>query len=100
MAETSITATPHPGISISLRIDQLAHGGVDDPDGREEDEDGLDGPRHVLELAVSVGMPLVRRLARLADGEERDERGHQVDAGVDGLGEDRHRADEEPHRRS
>ena len=97
IADTSITPTPQTGISIVLRIQQLPHGGVDDPDRRDEDEDGLYGARDVLELAVAVGMALVGGLARLPHGEERDQGGHQVDGGVDGFGYDRHRPYEESH---
>ena len=61
---------------------------VDDPHGGRENEDRLDGARDVLELAVTVGMALVRGFTCFAYAKQGDERGDQVDSRMDGFGED------------
>jgi hypothetical protein len=54
----------------------------------------------VLELLVAVAVLGVGRLLGLAHGEERDQRRDQVDARVDRLGEDRHRAGDRARERA
>ena len=46
---------------------------------------------------MAVRMALIGGHARLSDGEQRNERGDQVDSGVYGLRQDGHRPDEEPN---
>ena len=48
----------------------------------DEDQHPLDRRREVLDLLVAVAVALVGRLAGLAHGEERDDRGDQVDRRV------------------
>src|SRR5580704_5312318 len=60
---------------------------VNDVERGEEQERGLNECGKIFELAVAVGMPLVGWLIRDAHGEESDDGGEQVQAGVQSFGE-------------
>ena len=60
-------------------LEQFADRFVDDQPGGEKDQDGLYHAGIVLELPVTVGMFLVRRLPGLLHRIVGDDRGHQVD---------------------
>ncbi len=61
---------------------------MDDPAAGDEQEDGFGQRRKVFDLAVAVGMGLVRRPGGHAHGKEGDARRHQIKAAVQGFGED------------
>ena len=65
---------------------------VDDHPGADQDQHALDRGSEVLDLLVAVGVLGVGRLVGLADRDQRDHRGHQVDRRVQRLGDDRDRA--------
>ena len=96
--EKAITAMPTPSRSTSAPTDQLVGRLVDDHPGADQDQHPLDRRRQVLDLLVAVGMLGVGRLVGLADRDEGDHRGDQVDQRVDRLGEDRDRAGDRPGR--
>src|SRR5262249_3533543 len=63
--------------------------------GGHEDERALDAAREVLRLFVAEVVLAVRRLGRVGEHAERDERGHDVHHGLDRIGEQPDRAGEE-----
>ena len=67
--------------------EQPLDGLVDDPDAGDDQEEGLDEGGEVLDLAVAVGVVLVGGTVGDVDGQEGDDGGHQVEAGVGGLGQ-------------
>ena len=75
------------------RFVELVHGLVDDAERGRHDQDGLDGRREVLVLAVAVVVLHVRRRHRLAHGPEGDECSDEVDARVERLRDQADRAD-------
>ena len=90
--EKAITAMPTPSDSTSAPIDQPAGRLEDDDPGADQDQHPLDRGGEALDLLVAVGVVGVGRLVGLADRDEGDHRGDQVDQRVDRLGEDRDRA--------
>ena len=68
----------------------------DDDPGADQDQHPLDRGRQALDLLVAVGVLGVGRLVGLADRDEGDHRGDQVDQRVDRLGDDRDRAGDRP----
>ena len=87
---------PIPRFSQLGAGDQGADGGVHDHRGARQDQHPLGGRGGVLELLVAVAVARVRRLLGAAHGEERDQARQQVDAGVQRLGQDRHRPGQDP----
>ena len=91
-AEKPITAMPTPR-SLDLRADDQPAGRLEDDDpGADQDQHALDRRGQVLDLLVAVGVLAVGGLVGLADRDEGDHRGEQVDRRVDRLGDDRDRA--------
>jgi len=86
---------PQTGFDVDFAEEDPAHGLVDDPGAGEEEQQGLDEGRDVLDLAVSVGVRFVRRPVRDTDGDEGDQRGDEVESRMGGLGQDAERAAEE-----
>ena len=61
---------------------------VYDVESGQRQKPGLDECRKVFEFAVPVRMPLIRRLVGHAYGKKCDDRGKQVEAGMQRLRED------------
>ena len=81
------------------RIQEAVDDGHADADRRSGDEAGLRHAGQRLGLAVAEAMLGVGRRERLANGEESDERRHEVERGVDQGRQHAHRAGEQPRRR-
>ena len=96
--ENATTAIPMPTAARARRPTRWRIACERDRRRPDQDQDALDRRRQVLDLLVAVAVALVGRLAGLADREERDDRGDQVDARVDRLGEDRDRAGDRSRR--
>jgi hypothetical protein len=67
-----------------------------DEQRREDEDPGLPERGEVLGLAVAVGVAHVRRTGGDADGEEREQCGDEVGAGVDRLGDETEAVGREP----
>ena len=84
---------------LDLGADDQPVGRLEDDDpGADQDQHPLDRRRQALDLLVAVGVLGVGGLVGLADRDEGDHRGDQVDQRVDRLGEDRDRAGDRPGR--
>ncbi len=78
---------------VDLGADHQAPGRLEDDDpGADEDQHPLDRRSEVLRLFVAVGVVLVGRDVGAANRDQGDERRHEVDGGVDCLGQDRDRS--------
>ena len=71
-----------------LLEDQALDGLVDDPQAGSQEEDGFQQGGEVFGLSPSVGVFLAGRPAGDPHGPERHAGGHEVQAGMGGLGED------------
>ena len=58
---------------------------INDIESRQSQQAGLHEGREVLELSVTIGVFLIRRLVRHAHGEKRDDRRKQVKTRVQGF---------------
>jgi hypothetical protein len=90
-----------PGVGVDgglLRGEEAVDGLPDDPDARDEEQEGLEEGREVFDLAVAVGMAQVGGAAREPHGEEGHDGGGEVQPGVGRLGEDPEAAREEADR--
>src|SRR5689334_12359429 len=61
---------------------------INDVQGSDEKQAGFDKRGKVLELAVAVGVALVRGEIRNAQGKKSDDGGHKVEPGMQGFAED------------
>jgi len=61
---------------------------VNDVEGGEDEQTGLKESREVFEFAVTVGMTFVGRPVGDTDRKKSDHGGDQVEAGMQGFGED------------
>ena len=81
-------ADAEPDVVDLGAVDDLHHALEDDHGRGGDDEQRLDDAAEVLDLLVAVVVALVGRLGRLPHRPEGDERGHQVGARVQRLGDD------------
>ncbi len=65
---------------------EALEGFINDVDGSEDQEAGLDEGGEIFEFAVAVRMALVGGPVGNADGEKGDDRGNKIEAGMEGLG--------------
>ena len=88
---------PHRGLDLHGLEEQPLDRLVDDPDARDQQQEGLNQRREVLDLAMPVEVLLVGRPVRKADGKEGDQGRHQIEAGMGGLGQDAQAASQQAH---
>ena len=75
------------GLNVDGVEEEAIEGFIDDVDGGEEEQAGFDEGGEIFKFAVAVGVALVGRLIGNADGEKGDDGGDEVEAGVQGFGE-------------
>ena len=80
------------GVRMQEAIDHRQHQAA----RRGGDESGLGHAGQRLGLAMAEAVPLVGRNQRLANGEESDQRAHQVECTVDQRRQHRHRVGDQP----
>ena len=83
-------------VHLALPVDEAHDRLVGDREAREHEHGALGERREVLGLAVAERMAVVRRAPRDADGEERQQRGDDVGARMDRLGDEREAVGEQP----
>ena len=83
---------------LRMRRRQARHRAIRDEDARDDEERGLGERREMLRLAVPVLMARIGRTHGDSDREERQERGDEVGAGVDRLGDEPEAVRREPRR--
>ena len=74
------------------RVQEPVARGVADRASREENEATLRAAGKILRLLVAVGVLLVRLARRHGEGDQRDDRRHEVDDRFQGVGEETDRA--------
>jgi hypothetical protein len=75
-------------------VEEAGQGLLGDEEGGQEDEDPLEDGGEVLGLGVAEGVGGIRGPCGEADGEKGQEGRHHVDRGLQGVGEEGHRARE------
>src|SRR5579864_3445370 len=74
----------HNGSDARLDMDRMeketVEGLINDVDGGENEQSGLNKRGKIFKLAVAVGVALIRRLVGDAHGEKRDHGGDKVEA--------------------
>src|SRR5260370_1242865 len=85
------------GLDVQVAKEQPGKRFINDVESRQREQSGLDECGEVLKFPVPVGMPLIGRLVGHAHGEKSNDRGNQVQAGVQRLRKDAQasRADDE-----
>ena len=85
-------------VGHGLGMEDLVPGLVENADGREQDEHALEPGGVVFDVAVAVGVALVGRRVGHGDAHHGKGRGHDVDDGFQGVGEDGRGPRQEPGR--
>src|SRR5580693_4325060 len=76
------------GLDVHAVEEEAVKRFINDIESGQEQQRGFYESGEIFKLAVAVGMAFVRRFIRNAYGEKSDDRGEQVQAGVQGFRED------------
>ncbi len=76
------------GLNVNAVKEEAVESFVNDVDGGEDEQAGFDECGEIFKFTVAVGMALVGGLIGDTNGEKGDDGGDQVEAGMEGFGED------------